>query len=455
MANFEALGNSIEKEGKVSKLEWYFMLLLFFGLLAVTMISGMPVAMAFMTANVIFMYSLWGGEIGLEQFILSLFASVASFKFMAIPLFILMGEVMFSADIAPKMLDSVDNFLGRIPGRLSLLAVGGGTLFAALTGTSIASVAMLGSSLVPEMEKRGYKKPMTLGPILGSGGLAMMIPPSTLAVLYGAVGEISIGNILIAIIVPGLVMAALYAMYIIIRCVLQPDLAPVYDVTEVSLLDKIKDLVFYVMPLGIIVFLVVGVIFFGIATPTEAAATGALGCFILTAAYGRLDWKLVKTAVNNTLSTMVMLFMIIAGSVAFSQILAFSGATQGLVEFALDLPVAPIFIPLAALVIVILLGMLISVTAIIVITVPLFLPVIQALGFDAIWFAVAMLIAIEMGVTSPPFGLTLFVMKGVAPSDTKIEDCYLAALPFLGCDLIALTLIFIFPQISLWLPGQM
>ena len=431
------------------------MLLLFFGLLAVMMMTGMPVAMAFMTINVIFMYFLWGGVIGLEQFILSLFSSVASFKFMAIPLFILMGEVMFAANIAPKMLDTVDKLFGRIPGRLSLLAVGGGTLFAALTGTSIASVAMLGSSLVPEMEKRGYKKPMTLGPILGSGGLAMMIPPSTLAVLYGAVGEISIGNILIAIIIPGLVMAALYAMYIIVRCMLQPDLAPDYDVAEVSLFEKIKGLVLYVMPLGIIVFLVVGVIFVGIATPTEAAATGALGCFILATAYGRLNWNLLETSISNTLSTMVMLFMIIAGSVAFSQILAFSGATQGLIQFILDLPVAPIFIPLASLIIVILLGMFISVTAIIVITVPLFIPVIQSLGFNPVWFTVAMLIAIEMGVTSPPFGLTLFVMKGVAPPDTTIEDCYRAALPFLGCDVIALALIFVFPQISLWLPGQM
>lgn len=436
-------------------MEWQFMLLLFFGGLAILMVSGMPIAMAFMTLDVIFMFWLWGGDVGLELFSLTLFSSVSSFTFLPIPLFILMGEVMFATDIAPKMLDTLDKLLGRIPGRLGLLAVGGGTLFAALTGTSIASVATLGTSLTPEMEKRGYKKTMSLGPILGAGGLAIMIPPSSLAVLYGGIAEISVGKVLIAIIIPGLLMAALYAAYIIIRCMLQPSLAPAYDILSIALAKKLVGFAVYVLPLAMIIFLVVGVIFAGIATPTEAAATGALGCFILAAGYGRMTWKLVKISVANTLKTTGMLFLIIAGSVAFSQILAFSGSTEGLVAMAKDLPLKPIHIVIAALAIVLFLGMFISVTAIILITVPLFNPVITSLGFDPIWFAVLMLIAIEVGVTSPPFGLSLFVMKAVAPPGTTLEDCYWAALPFIGCDLLAIILIIIFPKVALWLPGIM
>ncbi|MBU2609081.1 MAG: TRAP transporter large permease subunit, partial [Chloroflexi bacterium] len=172
-------------------MEWQLFLLLFFGSLLFLMATGMPVAFSFLTVNVVFMFIYWGGAAGLQQLVESLFVSVSSFTLLPIPLFVLMGEIMFRSDIAPKMMDVLDKWLGRLPGRLGLLAVGGGTVFATLSGASMASVAMLGGTLVPDMEKRGYKKAMTLGPILGSGGLAIMIPPSNLAVLLGAIGEIS------------------------------------------------------------------------------------------------------------------------------------------------------------------------------------------------------------------------------------------------------------------------
>ncbi|MBW8036677.1 MAG: TRAP transporter large permease subunit, partial [Planctomycetes bacterium] len=209
-------------------MEWYLILLLLFGGLIILMMSGMPVAFCFMLVNIIGVFLLWGGGVGLEQLILSLGDSIAIFTLVPVPLFILMGEVMFQSGIAINMIDALNKWLGRIPGRLSLLAVGAGTVFSTMSGASMASVAVLGSTLVPEMEKRGYKKAMSLGPILGSGGLAIMIPPSVLAVLVGAIGRIPIGKILIAIILPGLLMAALYATYIILRCRLQPSLAPSY-----------------------------------------------------------------------------------------------------------------------------------------------------------------------------------------------------------------------------------
>jgi len=436
-------------------LEWQLFLLLFFGSLILLMFTGMPVAFSFLTVNVIFMFIYWGGAAGLQQLIESLFVSVSSFTLLPIPLFVLMGEVMFRSDIAPKMMDVLDKWLGRLPGRLGLLAVGGGTVFATLSGASMASVAMLGGTLVPDMEKRGYKKAMTLGPILGSGGLAIMIPPSNLAVLLGAIGEISVAGILIAIIVPGLLMAALYAGYIILRSWLQPSIAPSYEVASTPWLDKLVSMVKYVLPLGFIIFLVIGVIFVGVATPSEAAATGALGTIILAAAYGKLNWNMLKTSFTSTFQVTVMIFMIIAGALAFSQIVAYSGASRGLVDFATNLPIPPLAIVGSMLLVSLFLGMFVNLVAIMMLTLPLFVPIVMALGFDPVWFAVLYLLTLEMGATSPPFGLALFVMRGVAPAGTTMGDCYKAALPFLGCDLIALLLILFIPMIAQWLPNLM
>jgi len=425
------------------------------GSLLVFMVAGIPVAFCFVLVNLMGAFLFWGGLVGIEQLMISLYSSLATFILLPLPMFILMGEVMFYSGVAPLLIDSLDKLLGRLPGRLSFLAVGAGTLFSTLTGTSMASVAMLGSVLVPEMEKRGYKKAMSLGPILGSGSLAHMIPPSALGVLLGAIALISIGRILIAIIIPGLLVATLFAIYIFIRCKLQPHLAPAYEVPPTSLSDKFMSFVRYVLPVGLIIFLVIGVIFMGIATPSEAAATGAIGSFILAAICGKLNWGVVKKSVASTASITVMILMIIAGASAFSQNLAFTGASRGLIELAVGFTVTPILIIVAMQVVVIILGAFMECASILMITLPLFIPIVLTLGYDPVWFAVLMLINLEMAVISPPVGLCLFTMKGVAPPDTTMGDIYKAALPFLGLDLIAMVVILIFPQIALWLPGIM
>ena len=436
-------------------MEWPLLLLLILGGLIVVMALGLPVAFSFILVNLVGAYLLWGGQIGLEQAVMSLWRSVSRFTLVPLPLFVLMGEVIFQSGVAPNMLDALDKWLGRLAGRLGLLAVGGGAVLSTLTGASMASAAILGSTLVPEMEKRGYKKSMSLGPILGSGGLAIMIPPSGLAILLGAIGEISVGKILIAIILPGVLMAILYAAYIILRCRIQPSIAPAYDVVPPRLSEKLIATAKYILPLGFIIFMVVGVMFLGVATPTEAAATGALSTFILAAAYKRLSWKMVKKSFRGTMEITLMMFLIISGATAFSQILAFSGATAGLINVTLGLPLSPIFIVVAMQVIVLFMGMFMEVVSIMMITIPLFLPVIYVLGFNDVWFAVILLLNIEMATTSPPFGLTLFVMKGVAPPDTTMGDIYRAALPFLYCDVIVMGLIIAFPAVARWLPVLM
>ncbi len=436
-------------------MEWQWALLVIFGSFVFLILTGMPVVLAFFALNVIGLFFYLGGEVGIQEFIHSIYEKMTSFTLVAIPLFVVMGEVMFRSGVAPNMMDALDKWLGRLPGRLGLLAVSGGTLFATLTGTSMASVALLGKTLVPEMEKRGYKKPMSLGPILGSGGLAIMIPPSGLAIILGIIGLISVGKILMSIIVPGLVMAVLYATYIIVRCWLQPSIAPAYEVPPIPLSEKLIATATYILPLGFVIFMVTGLIFLGVATPSEAAATGALSTFVLAAAYRRLNWEVVKQSLLGTMRVTGMVFILIAAAKAFSQILAASGAASGMVEFAIGLPVAPTLIIVGIMVLVIFLGMFMSVVAIMMITLPIFVPVVVAMGYSEIWFAVIFLLNIEMATTSPPYGLSLFVMKGVAPPDTTMGDIYRAALPFLYCDVVAIALIIAFPAIALWLPGLM
>ncbi len=382
-------------------MEWQLMLLLFFGSLIILLALGMPVAFSFLLVNVIFMFIYWGGAAGLRQLVESLFVSVASFTLLPIPLFVLMAEILFASGIATKLINTLDKWLGRVPGRLGLLAVGSGTVLSTLTGTSISSTAVLGAVLVPEMEERGYKKSMSLGPILGSGGLAMMIPPSGMAVLLGAIGEMSVGKLLIAIIIPGLLMGALYGTYIITRCRIQPSIAPAYEVTPTPLSEKLIDGARYVLPLGFIIFMVTGLIFLGVATPGESAATGALSTFILAAFFRKLNWKVLKAALSAALDTTIMLFIIIAGAVAFSQVVAYSGASRGLSEFALGLPLPPVLIIAAMLAVSLFLGMFMALGAIIMLLVPLFIPVVIAFGFDPVWFAVMFLLTLEMGATSP------------------------------------------------------
>jgi len=282
-----------------------------------------------------------------------------------------------------------------------------------------------------------------------------MIPPSALAVILATLAEFSIGRLLIAIVIPGFLLALLYAIYIIARCSLQPSLAPSYDVSTIALAEKIVLTLRYVLPLLSILFLVLGLIFMGVASPTEAAAVGALGSFLLAFFYGKLTWGVFKESIGATLAITTMIFMILTASTAFSQILAFTGATQSLTELAVNLPVSPIVLLMMMQVVMIFMGMFIDQISVMMITVPIFMPIVTALGWDPVWWGAIVCLNVEMGATTPPFGVCLFVMKGVAPVDTTMGDIYRAAIPFLICDLIIMGVMMAFPQVVLWLPALM
>ncbi|MGE5338452.1 MAG: TRAP transporter large permease [Gemmatimonadota bacterium] len=434
---------------------WATTLLVIFGALLVLMAIGVPIAFSFLAVNVVGAYFFWNGTAGLGQLVMSVYDSVTTFALLPVPLFVLMGELMFRSGIAGRLMDVLDSWIGRLPGRLSVMAVGGGTLFATLTGSAMAGAAMLASLLVPEMEKRGYHRSMSLGPILGSGGLAILIPPSALAVLLAAIANISVGDFLVAIIVPGILTAIAFVIYIVARCRINPSLAPAYDLPEVPLGLRLRNTLIYGLPLVVVVFLVVGLMFLGVATATESAAAGALGCFVLAWAYRGLNRRMLVESLKATLGVTVMMLMIITGSTAFSQILAFTGASGGLVDMATSLPLSPIWLVVSMQLVLMVMGCFMEPLSIMMLTIPIFFPIIQALGLSPIWFGVIMLLNMEMATITPPFGLVLFVVKGVAPAGTTLTQVYRAALPFIVCETIVMALLIAFPPLVTTLPALM
>jgi tripartite ATP-independent transporter DctM subunit len=436
-------------------MEWWQALILLLGTMIIFMLSGMAIAVCFLLVDIIGAFLFLGGEPGITQLILNMGESLTSFTLLPVPLFILMGEVMFHSQLGFKAIDVIDQWIGRIPGRLSLLAVIGGTVFSTMSGSTLATTAMLGSMLVPDMESRGYKKAMSIGPVMGSGGLSMLIPPSALAILLAALNQISVGGLLIAGILPGCLMALFYGSYVVLRCWLQPQLAPPFEVPHISVKMKLKETLIHVVPLGLIIFLVIGLIFLGVATPSESAALGALGIILLAVAYKKMDLPILKKAIIGTIKISSMMFMIIVGSMTFSQIMAFSGASAGLIRVVTELEMPPILVLITMQVLLMFLGCFMDNLSMVMIAIPIYLPIVNALHFDALWFSLIMLINMEMANTTPPFGLLLFVMKGVAPPDTTMGEIYKAGIPFLLCDALVMILVMIFPQIALYLPGLM
>lgn len=434
-------------------MSWQLVLFFLLGGLVCLMGVGVPVAFAFLTVNIVGAIVVMGGFGGLQMLVLSTYDALTTFVYAPIPLFILMGAIMYHTGGVKRSLNAIDMCMGQLPGRLSLLAIGSGTLFASLSGSSMANTALLGSALVPEMHRRGYSNQLSLGPILASGSLAIMIPPSSLAVLLGSIANISIASILIGGILPGLFMAALYAAYVIGTAWLRPELAPAYELVSIPLKSKVTAVLRDVVPLGFIIFLVIGVILLGWATPTESAALGAVGTAVLAVVYRDLTWSNLRISLLEATEVTVMVFWIIGGATFFSQLLAFSGAGPGLVQFVGELAVEPIYVILACMLLFLFLGCFMEQLSILMITIPILMPIVEALGIDTLWFAILVLITLEVAAISPPFGLVLFVMKGVAPPNVTMTDIYKSVVPFIVCNIVVLAMMIMIPSLALWLPS--
>ncbi len=434
-------------------MEWYEALALLLGSIVFLMAIGMPVALAFLAANILGAWIFMGGERGVTQLLNNGLGALTKYALMPIPLFLLMGEIFFHTGLGGRMFSAIDKLLGRLPGRLSYVTVLGGTAFSTLSGSSMGSTALLGSLMVPEMNRRGYKSYMSIGPILGTGGLAIIIPPSALAVLLATLAQIDVAALLIAGVIPGLLLALFYIGTIWLQTRLDPDAAPAYDVEPMSLAYRLKLLMTEVVPMVGVMVVIIVLMIQGFVTPSEAAAFGALGVLILATIFRCLSWEAIKKSVIGALKVTLMAYLIVFGSATFSQLLAFSGASRGLVNWAIAFELAPLAMLTVMFAVLLLLGMFMEQISIMLLTVPIFFPLAQTLGFDPIWFGLIMLLSLEISFTTPPFGLLLFVMKGVAPPGTTMREIYTSAFPFIFCSILLVVLLIIFPNLALFLPS--
>jgi tripartite ATP-independent transporter DctM subunit len=434
-------------------MDWYWAALILFGLSVGLMMLGIPVAIAFFAANLVAAWLFMGGAPGIMQIINNGFGAMTAFALVPIPMFLLMGELFFHTGLARRCFDAADKLLGNVPARLSFVTLIGGTAFAGPAGSSMGSCALLGSLMVPEMAKRGYSKYLSIGPIMGIGGLAVIIPPSALTVLLATLGRTDVGDLLIAGVIPGFVLALMYGILIYGWTVFDPKAAPQEPPPPVSRKQKLKLVCVDVIPMVAIIVFSVLIMIVGWCTPTEAAALGAVSVIALAACYGEMTWKAFLKSLDGALRVTVMAFLIIFGSATFAQVLAFTGASSGLMTWALGFDLKPLGMLLVMIGVIFFLGCFMDQLSMMLLTAPIFFPLAKTLGFDLTWFGLIMLLALEIGYTTPPFGLLLFVMKGVSPPGTTMRDIYLAGIPFIACVMLLIALIIVFPPLATWLPG--
>ena len=405
-------------------MSWQLASLLLLGGSTVLLFIGLPVAFSFMAINIVGAILFLGGDAGLSQMLRNSAAAVINFSLTPIPLFVLMGEVLFHTGLALKVIDGIERLVRQVPGRLAVVAVVAGTVFSAISGSTIATTAMLGSLMLPVMLARGYNPVLATGPIMAIGAVDMLIPPSALTVLLGSLSGISISKLLIGGVVPGLILSVAFVGYIIVRAAANPALAPSTAVQERSGWARYDLLVCYVLPLVSIFVVVIGAMSGGIATPTESAALGALATMALAAAYRSLSFDALLKALRGTVGISAMILFIILGATTFSQILSFSGATEGIVSNILGAGLTPFAILAGMMLLLIFLGIFVDQVSMMLITLPVFMPIVQRLEIDLIWFGVLYLICMQLGLLLPPHGLLLMTMKGVAPKEVTMAHIF-------------------------------
>jgi tripartite ATP-independent transporter DctM subunit len=426
---------------------WGSVLGLMFAAKVSLLLTALPVAFVFFIINIAGSWLIFGGYPGLEQMVRNEQLSIAQFSLVPIPLFVLMGEVLFHTGLAIKSVDAVDAVIRRVPGRLAVVALVAGTIFSAISGSTIATTAMLGSLLLPQMLERRYDQKTAIGPILAIGGVDILIPPSGLAVLLGSLAGISISGLLIGGIVPGLILSALFIGYVLLRCWWTPSLAPPYEDGKAPVPRPWLNLCVTVVPLIIVFAIVVLSMTAGWATPTESSALGAMATILLAACYRTLTRQNLWKAFLGTVSISGSLLFIIVGATTFAQLLSFSGATAGLVALIEQSGLGQATILIGMLAILLFLGFFIDQASIMMITLPFYMPIVRAMGVDLVWFGIMYLLCMQIGLLTPPFGLLLFVLKGVAPPGITVGTIYRAAMPYVWLTMLMMAIIFAFPRV--------
>jgi tripartite ATP-independent transporter DctM subunit len=428
--------------------------LVLFGSMFLLLMTGLPLTFVIGGIGTLAVFFLWGPE-ALYNVAARAFQSTMSFVLLAIPLFILMASILQRSGIADALYDTIHKWLGGLNGGLAAGTVVIAAMFAAMSGVAAAATISLGLIALPAMLKRKYNKVMVTGAIQAGGALGILIPPSVEMIVFALIARLSVGRMFMGGVFPGLLLASFFIIYILVRCYLRPSLGPALPPEErATWKEKFVSLRQIVLPLMVIGG-VLGSIYLGIATPTESAAVGILGALVSAAIYGTFSWSMLKEAAETTLRVSTMIMWILFGSFVFSSTYIALGASE-VVEQALSLmPGGRWGVLIGMQLSFFALGCILDTFGIIMITAPLYLPIIKALGFDPVWFGILYVMNVEMAFLTPPYGICLFYMKAIVPKEVTMMDIYRSIIPFVGLQALGLIIVMIFPQIAMWLPGTM
>ncbi|MFM8679388.1 MAG: TRAP transporter large permease subunit [Alphaproteobacteria bacterium] len=416
------------------------------------MLTGMPLAWVLLTIAC-GCTVLWIGPSGLPLVGSRVFGFVQEYVFVAVPLFVLMACIMERSGVAKDLYNAMYIFSGNLPGGVAMQTVVVAMIMAAMTGIIGGEIVLLGLIALPQMLRLGYDKKLAIGTICAGGSLGTMIPPSVVLIVYGLTASVSIGDLFKAAFIPGILMGCLYIAYILIRCRLDPSLGPPAPAEErnIPMAQKLAMLKGLVLPL-LIIFWVLGSIYFGIAAVTEAAGVGVVGAIVSAAIRGELNWKMMRESLVQTMETVGILIWLTFGAFAFIGIYNIMGGTNFVRQMITGLPVAPIVIILIMMAILLVLGCLIDWIGICLLTMPIFVPIIKDLGYDPVWFGILFCMNMQVSYLSPPFGPACFYLKGVAPPDITLQQIFSSIWPFMGLQITALLIVLFFPEVALFLP---
>lgn len=435
-------------------MEWHVFLLSAVGLMLLLFATGLPIFLSFLFLNLLGIFYITGNLKGVLLVINSMYDTSLSMSLAAIPLFVLLGEILFRSNAVGIVFNAVDALIGGIRSRLYIVSILLSTIFGALSGSAMAVAAMMGASLLPEMEQRGYQRRLSVGTILGGASLAPIIPPSVMAVVLGILAGVSISKLLVAGVVPGLLLALMFFAYVFIRIRLNPALAPSESPAQGVETQVKVGLLLRAIPFVGIILAIMGFIMAGVATPTEAAALGCVVALVLCAIFAELNTAKLYEALKSTAWTTCMIMLIMVCSVSFSQILNMSGVTTQLVKAVVALEWSPVIMFILLMALGFILCMFIDQIAVMILLVPLYKPLLASLGFDPLWFWALFLINMSIGNISPPFGYTLFALQGVA-KEIPIQEMYKAAIPFILLYLFGIAVMALVPSLITFLPSLM
>lgn len=429
--------------------------LLMFPALLVLIFVGIPVAYSLFAVSLAFGLLRFGDK-AVFQFVSKVQDVAGHYVLAAVPLFVFMGCMLERAGIAERLFEAFHLLVRRLPGGLAVGTILLGVIFAAASGVVGATETVIGLLAIPIMMKHGYDKSLISGTICAGGSLGTVIPPSVLVIILGPVANVSVGDLFAGLLFPGLIMAGLFIVYIVVRCMITPSLAPMREEPDdsVNWLSIIRLTVVALLPPVFLIFTVLGTILMGLATPTEAAACGAVGAAILTALNRQFTFATVQASVIQTARITVMILTILLAGNMFAGVFMASGglsATQGLLAAA-DL--SPWSTLILILFLAFLAGFALDLVSVILILIPISLPVVVALGFDPVWFCILFLVMIQTSYLTPPMAPSIFYLRGISPPEITLRHMYRGVLPFIGLQLFTLLLVMLYPPLALWLPAQ-